>query len=66
LNKEQEEIINVSDWILLNENFHYVSFVRLNRNHWIGVDSIINPYLLSDETLKERVKDRYFMGMKVN
>ncbi len=42
-----------SDRIIVHQNYHYKSYVKIDKYSWLCVDSMTNPYKISDENLKK-------------
>jgi len=60
-------VFDQSDWIIVNQNFHYKSYVRIDKDNRLCVDSLSNPYKISDEDLKKSIDNRWiFIGIKCN
>ncbi len=53
---EVYNIIDNSDRIIKNSNFHYISYVKIGDNNRLCVDSMIPPYKITDKRLKETIK----------
>ena len=58
-----KEIINNSDWLICNKNFHYISFVKLDNNDWILLDSMSDqPSVINQQF----IEDNYFQKGNMN
>lgn len=62
----KDEMLNNADWIILLRDYHYKSYVKVNLDNWICVDSLIEkPFVLSDQRLKNTIGDiPQFLAMK--
>jgi hypothetical protein len=58
-----EEKIKNSDWLICNKDFHYVSFVRLDNNDWVFLDSMNNQPITVNQKF---IEDNYFQLKKIN
>ena len=61
-----------SDWLILHKNYHYTSFVKINNNDWISLDSMNNqPVEVNQKFIEDSFRDilpkvvPFFMAMKV-
>jgi hypothetical protein len=51
-----ETVINNSKRIITAFNFHYVSYVKIDKDTWLWVDSLLDPYKITDTSLKRIIK----------
>ncbi len=69
---EISDKIKNSDWLICHKNFHFTSFVRLDENNWVSLDSMSNePIVVTQKSIEDSYTDipqkyiAYFMSMKV-
>lgn len=53
-----ESIIDSSKWIITAFNNHYVSYVKVDKDMWIWLDSLIDPYKITDTSIKRIIKEQ--------
>ena len=55
---EIDEKIQNSDWLVCHKGFHYTSFVRVNKDEWISLDSMSNhPTVVTQKYIQDNYKE---------
>ena len=51
--KEVFTVLDQSDRIITHQNYHYKSYIKIDKDFWLCVDSMVTPYKISDKNLKK-------------
>ncbi len=64
--KEAFTVLDQSDRIIVHQNYHYKSYIKIDKYSWLCVDSMVTPYKISDENLKKNTDPSQlrFIGIK--
>ena len=51
--KDVFSILDQSDRIITQQDYHYKSYIKIDKDSWLCLDSMVNPYKISDKNLKK-------------
>lgn len=64
--KDVFSILDQSDRIITQQDYHYKSYIKIDKDSWLCLDSMVNPYKISDKNLKKNTDpwQLRFIGIK--